>query len=62
MSLGVSLGSQQGLHARLLTSAGGQHQGGSAFVGLQVKVGRLLQQEEQKREVWPWAAAATSAV
>ena len=49
--LGVGLGSQQGLHARLLTSAGGRHQGGAAFVGLQVGVGRVLQENAQNGEV-----------
>eukprot|EP00964_Phaeocystis_antarctica_P060952 scaffold36377_cov66-Phaeocystis_antarctica.AAC.5 len=49
--LGVGLGSQQGLHARLVPSASGQHQGGGATVGLQVGVGRVLQEEEQGGEV-----------
>eukprot|EP00964_Phaeocystis_antarctica_P091884 scaffold58983_cov66-Phaeocystis_antarctica.AAC.1 len=49
--LSVGLGSQQGLHARLLTLASGQHQGGIAVAGLQVGVGRVLQQSEHDGEV-----------
>ena len=46
--LGVGLGSQQGLHACLLPVASGVHQGGAAVdAGLQVNVGRVLQQNEQ---------------
>eukprot|EP00964_Phaeocystis_antarctica_P072206 scaffold44129_cov61-Phaeocystis_antarctica.AAC.5 len=48
--LGVGLGSQQSLHARLVPSASeesGRHQGTVASAGLQVRVGRVLQQDEQ---------------
>eukprot|EP00964_Phaeocystis_antarctica_P019301 scaffold10665_cov67-Phaeocystis_antarctica.AAC.4 len=45
--LGVGLGSQQRLHARLLPLLSGHHQGGEAVAGLQVGVGRVLQEEEQ---------------
>eukprot|EP00964_Phaeocystis_antarctica_P007906 scaffold4254_cov60-Phaeocystis_antarctica.AAC.2 len=49
--LGVGLGSQQGLHARLSPVESGRHQGGSSHVGLQVGFGRVLQQDEQDVEV-----------
>eukprot|EP00964_Phaeocystis_antarctica_P114414 scaffold78380_cov61-Phaeocystis_antarctica.AAC.5 len=49
--LGVGLGSQQGLHARLVPSASGHHQGGGTLAGLQVGVGRVLQQDEHDGEV-----------
>eukprot|EP00964_Phaeocystis_antarctica_P077597 scaffold48181_cov63-Phaeocystis_antarctica.AAC.6 len=49
--LGVGLGLQQRLHARLLPFFSGHHQGGSAVVGLQIEVGRVLQQDEHDREV-----------
>eukprot|EP00964_Phaeocystis_antarctica_P010844 scaffold5965_cov69-Phaeocystis_antarctica.AAC.3 len=44
--LGVGLGSQQGLHACLLPCSRSHHQGGVAVAGLQVRVGRVLQQQE----------------
>eukprot|EP00964_Phaeocystis_antarctica_P157694 scaffold128002_cov57-Phaeocystis_antarctica.AAC.1 len=43
--LGVGLGSQQGLHARLLPFASGHNQGGLAIAGLPVRVGRVLTHE-----------------
>eukprot|EP00964_Phaeocystis_antarctica_P045401 scaffold26128_cov71-Phaeocystis_antarctica.AAC.1 len=49
--LNVGLGSQQGLHACLVPSTSGRHQGGHAFVALQVGVGRVLQEEIQDGEV-----------
>ena len=49
--LGVGLGAQQGLHARLVRLASGIHQGGVAVDVLQVGVGRVLQEEEQDGEV-----------
>eukprot|EP00964_Phaeocystis_antarctica_P077162 scaffold47815_cov67-Phaeocystis_antarctica.AAC.1 len=49
--LGVGLGSQQGLHARLLPSGSSLNQGGLAIAGLQVGVGCVLQEEEQGGEV-----------
>ena len=49
--LGVGLGAQQGLHARLLPFVSGSHQGGAAVDGLQVGVGRVLQQDEYDGEV-----------
>ena len=49
--LGVGLGSQQRLHARLVPAESGPHQGGATEVGLQVGVGRKLQQDEQDGEV-----------
>ena len=54
--LGVSLGSQQRLHARLLPCRSGRHQGGAADDELHVDVGRVLQQEEHDGEVWPRSA------
>eukprot|EP00964_Phaeocystis_antarctica_P019345 scaffold10687_cov53-Phaeocystis_antarctica.AAC.3 len=45
--LGVGLGAQQGLHARLFPSGSGHHQGGGVVDVLQVRVSRVLQQEEQ---------------
>ena len=45
--LRVGLGSQQGLHARLVPLVSGQHQSGDAVGVLQVGVGRVLQQDEQ---------------
>eukprot|EP00964_Phaeocystis_antarctica_P004695 scaffold2548_cov66-Phaeocystis_antarctica.AAC.2 len=45
--LGVGLGPQQGLHARLLPFDSGRNQGSAAVNVLQVGVGRVLQQEEQ---------------
>ena len=44
--LGVGLGSQQGLHARLLPFVSGPRQGGVAVNVLQVGVGRVHQQDE----------------
>ena len=41
------IGSQQGLHACLLPLVSGQHQGGLAIAALQVRIGRVLQEEEQ---------------
>ena len=49
--LGVGLGSQQRLHARLVPFASGIHQGGAALDVLQVGVGRVLQQDEHDGEV-----------
>eukprot|EP00964_Phaeocystis_antarctica_P155126 scaffold124113_cov63-Phaeocystis_antarctica.AAC.6 len=49
--LGVGLGSQQGLHARLLPFESGTHQGGAAVAVLQVTVGQVLQEDEQDGEV-----------
>ena len=45
--LGVGLGSQQRLDARLVPMVSGRYQGGDALVVLQVEVGRVLQQDEQ---------------
>ena len=44
--LGVRVGSQQRLHARLVPSESGLHQGVVAAVVLQVRVGRVLQEDE----------------
>eukprot|EP00964_Phaeocystis_antarctica_P003709 scaffold1995_cov75-Phaeocystis_antarctica.AAC.2 len=49
--LGVGLGSQQGLHARPLPLPGGHHQGGGAVAGLEVRAGRVVQEEAQEGEV-----------
>eukprot|EP00964_Phaeocystis_antarctica_P002591 scaffold1357_cov36-Phaeocystis_antarctica.AAC.1 len=49
--LGVGLGSQQGLRARLLPPVSGPYQGSVAFAGLQVRNGRVHQQDEQDGEV-----------
>eukprot|EP00964_Phaeocystis_antarctica_P150737 scaffold118225_cov60-Phaeocystis_antarctica.AAC.3 len=48
--LGVGPGSQQGLHARLLPFASGHYQGSLPIPALQVRVGRVLQEETQDRE------------
>ena len=45
--LDVSLGSQQRLDASLLPFTSGRHQGGHAFDVLQVRIGRVLQEEEE---------------
>ena len=45
--LGVGLGLQQRLRARHVPFASGCHQGGDADVGLQIGVGRVLQQDEK---------------
>ena len=50
-SIGVGLGSEQRLHARLLPFTSGQHHGGEALVGQQVGVGRVLQEHEHDGEV-----------
>eukprot|EP00964_Phaeocystis_antarctica_P120502 scaffold84248_cov61-Phaeocystis_antarctica.AAC.2 len=47
----VCLGSQQGLHARLLPSGSSRHQGSRTRVGIQVGVGRVLQEEIQDVEL-----------
>eukprot|EP00964_Phaeocystis_antarctica_P160815 scaffold132691_cov63-Phaeocystis_antarctica.AAC.1 len=44
--LGVGLGSQQGRHVHLVPLASGLHQGGVALDVLQVRVGRVLQEDE----------------
>jgi hypothetical protein len=44
--LGVGLGTDQGLHARLVPMVSGSHQGGFAVDVLQVGVGRVLQQDK----------------
>eukprot|EP00964_Phaeocystis_antarctica_P055097 scaffold32394_cov59-Phaeocystis_antarctica.AAC.1 len=49
--LGVGLGSQQRLHAWHLPSASGLHEGGDTAPGLQVRVGRVLQEDAQDGEV-----------
>ena len=49
--LSVGLGSQQRLHARLLPFARSHHQGGVALDASQVRVGRVLQEDEQDGEV-----------
>ena len=49
--LGVGLGSQQGPHACLFPLVSGLHQGGPTIIVLQVRVGRVLQENEQERVV-----------
>eukprot|EP00964_Phaeocystis_antarctica_P058330 scaffold34597_cov60-Phaeocystis_antarctica.AAC.2 len=49
--LGAGLGSQQGLHARLVPIFSSQHKGSATLVGLQVRVGRVMQQDEYDTEV-----------
>ena len=49
--LGVGVGSEQGLRALLLPSVSSRHQSGAAVDGLQVGVGRVLEQKEQDGEV-----------
>eukprot|EP00964_Phaeocystis_antarctica_P134526 scaffold98808_cov69-Phaeocystis_antarctica.AAC.14 len=51
--LGVGLGSQQGLHARLVPCANRPHQDGDADIVLQVGVRRVLQEDEHGGEVAP---------
>eukprot|EP00964_Phaeocystis_antarctica_P043234 scaffold24790_cov53-Phaeocystis_antarctica.AAC.1 len=49
--LGVGLGSQQRLHAWHVSSASGLNEGGDTAPGLQVRVGRVLQEDEQDGQV-----------
>jgi len=60
--LGVGLGSQQRLHARLVPLVNGHHQGGGTVEVLQVGVGRVLQEQYHAMERRPWNAALMSAV
>ena len=48
---GVGLGSQQGLHARLVPLVSGRHQAGAAVDVLRVRVGRVLQEDVQARKM-----------